>query len=702
VVKTKVYDFTEKVGMAVRGKLILILIVGILLVATTAIWKLGERGEAPAAENVNGLRWNGQENYKKELALRLGLDPLPERTPLNPQVVGTVEKDDYLIEKVRFESFPGFYVTANLYIPKNATFPVPAIVNPHGHWGGGKDCYQVQYRAIGLVKKGYVAITWDKIGFGERGPLQGHGGYGGPESGRYTTNLWLTGHTLMGLEVWDVMRAIDYLYTRDEVDKDKIGATGGSGGGSQTIYATILDNRIKVAVPVVYAGIMQIGAGYGCICETIPNLFPNVTPSILRALVFPKKVLFINEHEDAEIDFTRMIYESYGISEYFGYVNTNGPHDYAKEARENMYAWFNRWFLGVDDLAKAKDPENLTLESPETLMVGFPAEHRNLLDLNFEFAGEVYQTPQLPIDNAEWLMYKDSLLDNIVEIFGGFPEIVSLNATDNAMQNPENVSFTSDAEVFTTWEGAANIPARITGKLYKPTEVPAPWPTVVLIHPYEYVPYQYHENEHRMEYSLAKPIDDMPIIQSLTDNGHAVFLIIVRYNDLPNDEDAFTTMSAGFGRILFGKRFWDVKRALDYLGTRDDIDSTKLSVWGEETGSILALYTSALDNRIRKVVANGGLSSYIFEDGVTEQPLWTFIPGILKYADIAQVASLVSPRPLIIANPINGDGQLLSHSDAQTKLQWALGIYNLLGAKNNLAILANAENSAILAAFLGK
>jgi len=670
------------------------LVLLIVLVGAVSYFML-IRAPSPPGGDISGLRWEGQENYKKGLALRLGLDPLPERTPLNPQVVGTVERNSYRIEKVRFESFPGFYVTANLYIPKNATFPAPAIVNPHGHWGGGKDCYQVQYRAIGLVMMGYVAMTWDKIGFGERELLGGHG------PSIYTTNLWLTGHTLMGLEVWEVMRAIDYLYTREEVDKERIGATGGSGGGSQTIYATILDDRIKVAAPVVYAGIMQIGWGYGCICETIPNLFPDVTPSILRALVFPKKVLFINEHDDAEIDFTREVYEKYGISEYFGYVVTNGPHDYTKESRENMYAWFNKWFLGIDDPAKAKDPENLALESPETLMVGFPTEHKDLLDLNFMFAKDVYQKLPLPTGNAEWFTCKDDLSKSIIALFGGFPENVSLNAADNVTQNPEDVLFTSDAEVFTTSEGAG-IPARIAAKLYKPKEAPAPWPTVVLVHPYEYVFSHYDEKENRMKYSLAKPIDDMPIIQSLTENGYAVFSIIVRYNDLPDDEDAFTTMSAGFGRILFGKRVWDVKRALDYLETRKDIDSTKLSLWGEETGSILALYVGALDDRIQKVVVNGVLSSYIFEKGVTEQPLWTFIPGILKRADIAQVASLVSPRPLIIANPNNGAGQSLSHSDAQTELQWALGVYDLFGAENNLAILVNAENSAILAAFLDK
>lgn len=669
--------------------LVLLVLVSLVCVGSYFIFV---KPPSPPGGDVSGLRWEGQENYRTELAMRLGLDPLRERTPLNPQVVGVVERDGYRIEKVRFESFPGFYVTANLYIPANVTFPVPAIVNPHGHWGGGKDCYQVQYRAIGLVMMGYVAMTWDKIGFGERESLGGHG------PSIYTTNLWLTDHTLMGLEVWEVMRAIDYLYTRDEVDKERIGATGGSGGGSQTTYATILDDRIKVAVPVVYGGIMQLGWGYGCICETIPNLYPKVTPSILRALVFPKKVLFINEFDDTEIGFTREVYEEYGIDEYFGYVVTNGPHDYAKEARENMYAWFNKWFLGIDDPAKAKDPENLTLENFETLVVGFPVEHKNLLDLNFEFAREVYLAPKLLTDNAEWLEYKDDLLSSIIEIFGGFPEVVPLDVAENVTQNPEDVLFTSDAEVFTTWEGA-EIPARIAAKLYKPVKVPAPWPAVVLIHPCEYV-FHYDEKENRLKYSLARPIDDMPLIQGLIDNGYAVFSIVVRYNDLPNDEDASTIMSAGLGRILFGKRVWDVRRAIDYLETREDIDSTKLSVWGEETGSLLALYACALDNRIRRVVVNGGLSSYIFESGVTAQPLWMFIPGILKYADVAQVASLVSPRPLIIANPTNGAGQPLTHSDAQTELQWTFVVYSLLDAVNNLTILANAKNSAILASFL--
>jgi len=696
-------------SLAPKDVALLLVLIGLLLLGMISIGGYfqkpvadrSEEEQEPSEGTTLNERWEGQEDYRKELARRLGLDPLPERKPLNPQIVGIVERDDYRIEKVRFESFPGFYVTANLYIPKNVTFPAPAIVNPHGHWDGGRDSYQVQYRAIGLAKKGYIALTWDKIGYGERGSLQGHGGFGNPEGARYTTNLWLTGHTLMGLEVWDVMRAIDYLYTRDEVDKERIGATGGSGGASQTIYATILDDRIKVAVPVVYGGIMQIGAGYGCICETIPNLFPNIVPSILRALVFPKKVLFINEWEDPEMNFAWQTYERYGISEYLGYINTNGPHDYNKEARENMYAWFNRWFLDIDDPARAKDPEDLTLENPEILKVGFPAEHRDLFDLNFEFAGEVYQAPRLPTSKAEWLTYKDNLLTGIIEIFGGFPETIPLNATDDVTQNPENVSFTSDAEVFSTWEGEAEIPARITGRLYKPTEVPPPWPTVIFIHPYEYLS-RYYEDEDRSKYSLAEPIDDTLIIQSLTDNGYAVFSIVVRYNDLPNDEDAFTVMSAGYGRILFGKRVWDVKRALDYLETRTDIDSTKLSIWGEETGGLLALYVSSLDNRIRKVVVSGILSSYVFEGGVGNQPLWVFIPDILNHADIAQVAALTAPRTLIIANPIDGAGHPLSLSDAQTELRWTTEAYDLLDAENSISILTNAEKSAILDAFLAE
>lgn len=120
-----------------------------------------------------------------------------------------------------------------------------------------------------------------------------------------------------------------------------------------------------------------------------------------------------------EIGLTRQIYEYYGISEYFGYINTKGPHDYTEEAREYMYAWFNKWLLGIEDPAKAKDPENLTLKDPEVLTVGFPPEHRDLLDLNFEFAGKVYQTPQLPVNNTEWLAFKNSSISNITEILDG-------------------------------------------------------------------------------------------------------------------------------------------------------------------------------------------------------------------------------------------------------------------------------------------
>src|SRR5262245_42261756 len=183
------------------------------------------------------------------------LGGLPERTPLNAKTVAVLDREDYKIEKVIFESQPRFYVTANLYLPKKGTAPYPGILFPLGHEEGAKAHSAWQQVLASLAKKGFVALAWDTLGQGERVQLYD------PDFGESKVLRSTTEHTLMGIQcllvgdnlarytVWDGMRALDYLVSRPEVDSTRIGCTGNSGGGTHTAYLSALDDRIKVAAP---------------------------------------------------------------------------------------------------------------------------------------------------------------------------------------------------------------------------------------------------------------------------------------------------------------------------------------------------------------------------------------------------------------------------------------------------------------------
>ncbi len=196
-----------------------------------------------------------QQELRASLLKNIG--GLPEtKTPLNPRVLGTVNQPGYRIEKIVFESLPHYYVTALLWIPEGRPGRLPAVLVPCGHSTNGKILYQ--YICQRLAKRGYVAISWDPVGQGERSQ------FWDPASGKTRYNLvcgehavlgnlaYLAGANLARWEIWDGMRALDYLLTRPEVDPDRISITGTSGGGFQAAHIAALDTRIKVAAPSCY------------------------------------------------------------------------------------------------------------------------------------------------------------------------------------------------------------------------------------------------------------------------------------------------------------------------------------------------------------------------------------------------------------------------------------------------------------------
>jgi len=240
--------------------------------------------------------------YRKQLFEMLGLDPLPEKTDLKAVVTGKLDHNDFTVEKIHYQSMPGLYVTGNLYIPKNLEKPAPAILYVCGHSlvkkndisFGNKTAYQ--HHAAWFARNGYVCLVIDSLQLGEIEGIH-HGTY------RYKMWWWNSrGYTPAGVEAWNCIRSLDYLQSRPEVDKERIGVTGRSGGGAYSWWLSALDERIKAAVPV--AGITDLqnhvvdGTVEGhCDCMFIVHTYRWDYP-LVAALVAPRPLLISNSDKD--------------------------------------------------------------------------------------------------------------------------------------------------------------------------------------------------------------------------------------------------------------------------------------------------------------------------------------------------------------------------------------------------------------------
>ena len=225
---------------------------------------------------------------RKQILASAGLLPMPEKTPLNAQIFGKLERDGYSIEKVLLETYPGFYMGGNLYRPRGRQGPFPGIASPHGHWRYGRlenqPSVSVAARCINLARQGFVVFSYDMIGYNDTNQIPHH--WGGPRE-----TLWSIGP--MGLQLWDSIRVVDFLSSLQDVEATQIGVTGASGGGTQTFFLMAVDERIKAAAPVnMISAQMQ-----GGVCENAPNLRAGHTDfsnMVVGALMAPRPLLLVS------------------------------------------------------------------------------------------------------------------------------------------------------------------------------------------------------------------------------------------------------------------------------------------------------------------------------------------------------------------------------------------------------------------------
>jgi dienelactone hydrolase family protein len=294
------------------------------------------------ARYASPAEWQRRAAYLKEHILAShGLLPPPEKTPLRAQVFDERKHDDYSVAKVYFESLAGFFVTGNLYTPAGRG-PFPAVLLPHGHWTYGRlentEISSIPGSAISLARQGFVAFTYDMVGYDDSRQVT-HALGGRRES------LW--GLSLAGLQLWNGIRSLDFLQSRPEVDPERIGAAGASGGGTQTFLLAAVDERVKVAVPVNMISLHMQG---GCLCENPPGLRLDTNNVELAATIAPRPLLMISATGDwtsetprVEYPEMRKLFALAGAEDRVQTFQVDAPHNYNRPTREALYAWMARW-----------------------------------------------------------------------------------------------------------------------------------------------------------------------------------------------------------------------------------------------------------------------------------------------------------------------------------------------------------------------
>jgi len=317
------------------------------------------------------------DSLREKLTARLHLHQEPH--PLDLEFHGDIAREGYKVQRVSFASGPGIRVTGNLYLP-DGKGPFPAVVNLHGHWSQGKLAAQVQERGHALAQVGIVTLTVDAAGAGERAEVEREWSYHGAAK---AAELFLAGDSLLGLQVRDNRRALDVLQALPMVAGEKLGATGASGGGNQTMWLAALDDRVKAAVPVVSVGSFQSYVGAcNCMCETLPGGLTLAEEWMVLGLIAPRALLIMNAlHDQPAFAYGPMsstcrqveeVFSLQGARERFDSRLIDMTHGYWPAPRRAMVNWMKFWLAGDSDPVSDLVDENPIPE--EELLCYLPGE----------------------------------------------------------------------------------------------------------------------------------------------------------------------------------------------------------------------------------------------------------------------------------------------------------------------------------------
>jgi hypothetical protein len=678
-------------------------------------------GYFPFTPSATPAAWASRKAYLlRQLQVALGLWPMPERPPIQAAVYGRVEREDYTVDRVYFESSPGLLVTGSLYLPKNATGKLPTILCPHGHWasgrfhdhgeaqiqkelqsGGETDAvggrHPLQARCVQLARMGCMVFLYDMLGYADGSSLTQQLAHGfakqRPELSRpdnwglFSAQSELRCLNAMGLQTWNSIRALDWIASRPDCDTSRIGCTGASGGGTQTFILTALDERVAAAFPAVMVSTAMQG---GCTCENASYLRINTGNIEFAALAAPRPIAMTGaddwtvEIETKGLPELKRHYEMLGVPENVQAKYMKFPHNYNLPSRMMMYDFFNRTLkLGIAAIAE-RPYVPLTQQEATVFGEGHPAPDRSE-------AAEVAllkSLDQASRKQIEALIPKDSAgLAEFRRVIGGALEVMIGRSL------PAAGSTTFEKQDQTASGGVTRFNGRLRLNTHS-EELPCIW----------LLPDNWNQQavlwidgngKSALSNSDGSPI---PAINALVNAGFAVGSIDllltgeftsdgkpVTESPRVNNPREFAGYTLGYNHPLFAQRVHDVLTLLS-SAVFHERRPAKVHLVGLNGAAGHVVCAAALASAH---VASLAVDTRQFRFGtITEIRDPALLPGAVKYGDLPAMLALCAPIPAGVAS--------------ETEQSAAIAKSAYTAAKAPLQLLPGAEPGTLAKFIIGQ
>jgi dienelactone hydrolase len=625
-----------------------------------------------------------REELRQQVLVANGLWPRPEKTPLSAVIHGKIERDEYTIEKVFFASYPGHYVSGNLYRPRGKTGKLPAVLFAHGHWNDGrmydageatakKDVasggertlasgrYPLQAPCAMLARMGCVVFTYDMVGYADSQKI-------GHRLGFTDAEAELRLQSFMGLQTWNSVRALDFILGLPDVDPSRVAITGASGGGTQTFVLGAIDDRLTADFPAVMVGTAMQG---GCVCENCSYLRVG-TGNVELAGLFAPRPMAMSGADDWTIKLEsqglpqlKELYKLFNAEDQVaGKVWAQFKHNYNQLAREMMYHWFNNHLK----IAYSEPIE----EKP---FVPVPPKELTVYDEQHPVPADACAAPALRkyLSDASDKMLaalkpKDAgSLTEFRRVFGAALQVMigdTLPPGDAVEEfRRQEVVLREEYQISRSY---------LTRKGTKQT-IPA-----LLA----------HRSDNEFEGTVIVWVDSQGS-EGLRADQHTAFLkaaikkkmMVLAVDPFLSGEGAKQTpppvdkhyagFTFGYNRSILGNRVGDILTTVAHA--RDHLKAKKIYLVGfDKAGPWVVLARALCGDAVERCAAD--LHGFRF-DSIANTADENMLPGAVKYGGLGKLAALCAPGELYLHNlPKEGVGDWLPAAYEAAEMPWRLRI----------------------------